>query len=93
MFDAPGSYANLVTPQFDPPVSATKVISRAHFATYLVRDMEILEKVEITVEWEFTSKTAPPRKFNVAAPAVRSPRSIPGRSRLVAQFPKFAYLP
>ena len=25
MFDAPGSYANLVTPQFDPPVSATKI--------------------------------------------------------------------
>jgi hypothetical protein len=93
MFDAPGSYANLVTPQFDAPVSATKVISRAHFATYLVRDMELLEKIEIDVEWEFTSKTAPPRKFNVTR---RGPAAAldPGqKERLTAQFPKFAYLP
>jgi hypothetical protein len=93
MFDAPGAYAYLVKPQFDPPVSATKVISRAHFATYLVRDMEILEKIEIDVQWEFTSKTAPPRTFNVTQ---RGPVAAldPGqKERLAAQFPKFAYLP
>jgi hypothetical protein len=93
MFDAPGPYAYLVKPQFDPPVSATKVVSRAHFATYLVRDMEILEKIEIDVEWVFTSKTAPPRKHNVTR---RGPVAAldPGpKEQLAAQFPKFAYLP
>ena len=93
MFDAPGSYANLVKPQFDAPVSATKVVSRAHFATYLVRDMEIIEKIEIDVQWEFTSKTAPPRTFSVTQ---RGPVAAldPGqKERLTAQFPKFAYLP
>ena len=93
MFDAPGAVAALVTPQFDAPVSATKVISRAHFATYLIREMEIVEKVEIVVEWEFTSKTAPPRTFDVTQ---RGPVAAldPGqKERLTAQFPKFAYLP
>jgi hypothetical protein len=93
MFDAPGSYAHLVNPQFDAPVSATKVISRAHFATYLVRDMEILEKIEIDVQWEFTSKTAPPRTFNVTQRGPVAAMDPGQKERLTAQFPKFAYLP
>ena len=93
MFDAPGPNASLVKPQFDPPVSATTVISRAHFATYLVRDMEILEKIEIDVEWVFTSKAAPPRSHNVTRRGAVSALDPEQKERLTAQFPKFAYLP
>jgi hypothetical protein len=93
MFDAPGSYAHLVKPQFDAPVSATKVISRAHFATYLVRDMEILEKIEIDVQWEFTSKVTPPRTHSVTQRGPVAALDGGQKERLTAQFPKFAYLP
>jgi hypothetical protein len=93
MFDHPGSGVALVVTQFDAPVEATKVISRAHFATYLVRDMEILEKIEIDVEWEFTSKTAPPRTYHVAAKGPVGALDPAQKERLEAQFPKFAYLP
>jgi hypothetical protein len=93
IFDAPGAYVSLVTPQFDAPVSASKVISRAHFATYLVRGMELLEKIEIDVQWEYTSKVTPPRTFNVTRRGLVSKLDPGQKERLTAQFPQFAYLP
>ena len=59
----------------------------------LVRDMEIVEKIEIDVRWEFTSKTAPPRTFNVTQRGPVAGLDPGQKERLTAQFPKFAYLP
>ena len=93
MFDAPGSYSQLVNPQFAAPVEAKKVISRAIFVTYLVRDMSILEKVEISVTWEFVKAEEPPRTFNVAVRGPVAALDAAHRERLAAQFPAFNYLP
>ena len=93
MFDIPSSYMRLVTPQFGMPTQATKVVSRARFVTYLIRDMEILEKVEIDVEWEFTKAEEPPRSFHVAARGKVGSLDPAHRERLAAQFPAFSYLP
>ena len=60
-------------PQFAAPVEAKKVISRAIFVTYLVRDMSILEKVEISVSG---SSSRPSRRGHSTSPSAdRSPRS------------------
>lgn len=91
IYDAPGSVQALVDPQIDD--GATKVTSRAHFTTYLVRDVDVLYKVEIDVEWVFTSKTLPPRKNTVSSAGSASSLDPEQRKRLVSQFPKVTYLP
>ena len=93
MFDIPSSYVQLVTPQFSEPVSATKVISRARFVTYLIRDMEILEKIEIDVVWEYTKPGEVPRTHNVAARGKVANLDPAHRERIATQFPAFNYLP
>ena len=93
MFDAPSSAQALVNPQFAAPTEATKVISRAIFVTYLVRDMEIVEKVEISVTWEFVKPEEPPRSFHVAIRGPVAALDPAHRERLAAQFPAFNYLP
>ena len=92
IFDLPGAAQNIVDRQFD--AGATKVVSRAHFTTYLVRDMDVLYKVEMDVEWEFTRKGAPPpRKQAVKAAGAANALDPEQRKRLVAQYPTFDYLP
>jgi hypothetical protein len=94
IFDRPDPGVEFAAKQFDPPVAAKQVMSRAHFATYLVRDMELVEKVEIDVVWEFTSKAVPPRKFpRVVAKGAAAALDVGQKSRLETQFPTFAYLP
>jgi hypothetical protein len=91
IYDAPGSVQPLVNAQIDD--GATTVTSRAHFTTYLVRDIDVLYKVEIDVEWVFTSKTVPPRKNTVQSAGPASALDPEQRKQLVSQFPKVAYLP
>jgi hypothetical protein len=91
IYDAPGAAQAFVDAAIDD--GATKVTSRAHFTTYLVRDVDVLYKVEITVEWVFTSKTVPPRKNTVESGGAASNLDPDQRKRLVSQFPKVTYLP
>jgi hypothetical protein len=92
IFDLPGAAQNIVDRQFD--AGATKVVSRAHFTTYLVRDMDVLYKVELDVEWAFTRKgTTPPRKQGVKAAGPASALDPEQRKRLIAQYPTFDYFP
>ncbi|HEY6888347.1 MAG TPA: hypothetical protein VI300_11225, partial [Solirubrobacter sp.] len=94
MYDIPSSYfQQLVKPQFAEPVAATKVISRARFVTYLIRDMDILEKIEIDVIWEFTKPEEAPRTHNVTARGKVANLDAPHRERIADQFPAFNYLP
>jgi hypothetical protein len=72
---------------------ATTVTSRAHFTTYLVRDVDVLYKVEIDVEWVFTTKTTPPRKNTVQSAGSATSLDPEQRKRLISQFPKVTYLP
>ena len=94
IFDRPDPGVEFARKQFDPPVSAKRVFSRAHFHTYLVRGMELVERVEIDVVWTFTSKSVPPRKFpRVTAQARANALEAGQKVRLETQFPTFAYLP
>jgi hypothetical protein len=80
-----------VKDQFD--AGATKVVSRAHFVTYLVREMDILHEVHIDVEWEFTSDKDVPRAQSVSKAGNATALDPDIRKRLLEQFPDFDYLP
>lgn len=91
MIDEPSQMAVKVHPQFDD--GATKVTSRAHFVTYLVRDMDVMQRFDITVEWVATDKTTPPRKQDVTSSQAVDKLDPEIRKLLVSQFPDFDYLP
>ncbi len=90
MYDMPSPMTNIVNAQF--AAGATKVTSRAHFNTFLIRDYRAIYRVTIDVEWVFTSASTPPRTQKVSGTAKVD--GLPGgiRARLVEQFPKFAYV-
>ncbi len=101
MFDRPGAMDNLVRREFRN--GADKVTSRAHFATYLVRGMQVLYRVDLTVEWVFerdshydadtNTLTSPSRTQTVDAARPVSALDGRMRQRLVTQYPTFNYLP
>jgi hypothetical protein len=101
MFDRPGAMDNLVRREFRN--GADKVTSRAHFATYLVRGMQVLYRVDLTVEWVFerdshynegtNTLTSPSRTQTVDAARPVSALDGRMRQRLVTQYPNFNYLP
>jgi hypothetical protein len=95
MLDMPAPALAIVKAQLAEPDAAkkpTKVVSRAHFTTYLVRDMEVLYKMNVDVEWVFTSDAVPPRTQTVSGAAANALDPL-ARKRLIAQFPNFDYLP
>jgi hypothetical protein len=72
---------------------ATRVVSRAHFNTYLVRDMDVLHRIGVDVEWDYANRSVPPRTqhtSNAGAASALDPRM---RQRLIEQFPNFDYIP
>lgn len=91
IFDLPSSMKPIVGAQFDQ--GATKVTSRAHFTTYLVRDMKVMYKVNLDVEWAFTDKTEPRRTQAVNAAGAASALEPEQRKRLIEQYPTVQYLP
>jgi hypothetical protein len=91
MFDHPASADAIVQAQFAG--GATSVVSRAHFNTYLVRDAGVLDRVSVDVEWKYTSATVPPRVNSVPSNVSVGTLDPGMRARLIAQFPKFDYIP
>ena len=101
MLDEPGAMEHLVQREFKD--GADKVTSRAHFSTYLVRGMQVLYRVDLTVQWVFERDT----HYNEDTEALSTPRRTQTvdsgravsaldprmRKRLVAQWPAFNYLP
>jgi hypothetical protein len=82
---------HLVQAQF--AAGATRVVSRAHFNTWLIRDMEVLYRVQLNVVWDYTTRREPPRAQSVAAAGPASALEPRMRARLIAQYPNFDYLP
>lgn len=91
MIDEPSQYTSITDAQFDD--GATKVTSRAHFVTYLVRDMDVMQRFDLTVEWVATGKASATRTQTVTASSAADKLDPGIRKVLVAQFPDFDYLP
>jgi hypothetical protein len=91
MWDHPSSMDDLVQTEFRN--GATQVSSRAHFNTWLVRDMDVLYRVQLNVAWNYTNRREPPRTQNVAAAGPASALDARMRERFLVQFPNFDYLP
>lgn len=102
MLDAPSSAAGFAAVAFR--AGADKVVSEANFAAYLVRDMEVLYRVNVRVRWVFeraihwndTTKTIvsdPPRNNAVTATARVTALASDHRARLASDFPRFDYFP
>jgi hypothetical protein len=90
IFDTPTPVADVVRKQLEG--GAKRVISRAHLVTYLVRDMQVLHRVAIDLEWSFTA----PRAVSPTPTVTQGPASeldTVHRKTLEKQFPKFGYLP
>jgi len=93
IYDMPGSAMNFVTREFGLAVNpATKIISRAHFNTFLIRDYRPIYQVGLTVEWTFNSAVEPPRvqSLDTSKKVDSLPEAM--RNRLIAQFPTFNYI-
>lgn len=90
MYDMPSAATAFVNAELAG--GATKVTSRAHFNTFLIRDYRALYHVTVDVEWVFTSATVPPRTQTVAGSGKVSGLPDKIRARLVEQFPSFAYI-
>lgn len=102
MLDAPSPRTDFVTTAFRG--GADKVTSYANFNTYLVRDMDVLYRVDISQRWEFDKAThwndatktvtgTPAVKTDVTGGATVTALDKAHRDRLVAQYPTFDYLP
>lgn len=91
MFDLPYNASDKVDGAFD--AGATKVVSRAHFVTYLVRDWQVLHQANVDIHWRFGAKGGTPARRQSATVSAASKLESRQRDRLVAQFPKFDYLP
>ena len=90
IFDTPTPVADVVRKQLEG--GAKRVLSRAHLVTYLVRDMQVLQRVAIDLQWVFTA----PRGVSPTPTVTQGPASeldTAHRVTLEKQFPKFAYLP
>jgi hypothetical protein len=101
MADAPAPREDFVTTAFR--AGADKVTSYAKFNTYLVRDMDILYRVDVSQRWEFdkathwddASKTVtgiPGVKSEVTGGTAVAALEKGHRDRLVTQYPNFDYL-
>jgi len=90
IFDPPTPVADVVRKQLEG--GAKRVISRAHLVTYLVRDMQVLHRVAIDLEWSFSSTRGASPTATVKQGAASELDTI-HRITLEKQFPKFAYLP
>lgn len=102
MLDAPASRTDFVTTAF--AAGAEKVISEANFAAYLVRDMEVLYRVDVCVRWVFERAThwntttnrvtsEPTRTNTVTSTARVSALAAAHKARLGVDFPNFNYFP
>ena len=91
IFDKPYDAADKVGGAFD--AGATKVVSRAHFITYLVRDWHVLHKANVDIEWRFGAKADTPARRQSASVSGASKIEKRQRDRLIAQYPNFDYLP
>jgi hypothetical protein len=91
IIDEPSLLDDITDAQIDD--GATRIAARAHFTAYLVRDMEVMQRFDLTVEWIVTNKTVPPRSHSLTNSAAVDKLDAEMRKVLVRQYPDFDYLP
>jgi hypothetical protein len=74
-------------------LGAVRVITRAHFVSYLVRDDKVLYRVQIDMEWVYTSANANPRPTFTVSGDVVDKLDPAIRKKLLEQHPAHDYLP
>ncbi|MEA2219283.1 MAG: hypothetical protein QOJ35_1909 [Solirubrobacteraceae bacterium] len=103
IYDAPSAQEHLALSAFKVPVAGAgapapapaRVLSRAHFVTYLVFDMAVAFRVNLTVEWTYDKVTQTGRQSNrmtVVSMGSASAIDADQRAALLATFPGAAYL-
>jgi hypothetical protein len=90
MFDQPAAIESHVRAAFSD--GATKVTSRAHFNTFLIRDYKTLYHVYLQVEWTFNSAAASPNVQTVKSAGKADSLPSDMKEKLVEQYPKFDYI-
>ncbi|HEX5618944.1 MAG TPA: hypothetical protein VFX51_11010 [Solirubrobacteraceae bacterium] len=90
IFDTPTAVGDVVGKQLK--AGAKRVISRAYLVGYLVRDMDVLHRVMITLEWSFSAPKAQSPTTSVTQGAASELDAV-HQQVLQKQYPKFAYLP
>lgn len=66
MADFPSTEVDDVKPLFDDPSKTpTRVVSKFHADTYLIRNADVVYRAQVDLEWDFTSATPPPVKAKV----------------------------
>jgi hypothetical protein len=94
LYDQPDSRSDLAKSAFDGQPKPTRVTSRAHLVMYLVREMDIVYRAEIELEWEIASTNDKPKpKPRVVSAGAASSLDDAHRAKLRQQFPKVNYLP
>jgi hypothetical protein len=95
MFDDPDPRDNLFTDAFKGASLPAHAVSRAHFDTYLVRDMRVLHHVRVNVEWSFTGAAAadPRRVQTVGGGGAANALPPELRAALLVRFPTYTYIP
>lgn len=91
VFDDPGAAQDTIKPHMKGRNQPTRVISRVHFASYLVRDMDVLHRIDTNIEWIFTGT-----KLTSKTGAAESKGSPGGLDKLhiaalLQQYSKFDY--
>lgn len=90
IFDRPSSADSFVQREFGK--GAKKVVSRAHFDSYMVRDYLPVHQYSISVEWTYPNKTVP---ANVQTLKNDQPvNGLPAgqKATLVKQYPDYSYI-
>lgn len=90
VIDMPGPALAKVRAQF--AAGATRVVSRAHFSTFLIRDYRTVAQVGIDVEWVFASVAEPPRVQTLRSGGKTTALPEAMRDTLIRQYPDFAYI-
>lgn len=93
IFDAPTSQSSGFTDVFDGPSPPARVTATAHMIQYLVRDDQVLCRVNLEVRWVFSDRKVPTPTFS--EPRLRAVTHLnPEHHRtLAAQFPGFTWIP
>jgi hypothetical protein len=93
IFDNPTSQSSAWDHVFKEASPPTRVTAIAHMIQYLVRDDQVLCRVNLEAKWVFTDATVPTPTFTVPRLKAVSELNPDHHRRLKAQFPGFTWIP
>jgi hypothetical protein len=92
IFDSPTSQSSAFQDAFSGASPASKVTATAHMIQYLVRDDQVLCRVNLELKWIFTDKTVPTPTFSEPRLKLVQHLNPEHRRKLAAQFPQFVWI-